>query len=184
MSRIADKPTSIPEGVDIKKDGMNITIKGKKGELKFDLDDKFDIEINENKLMVVSKLSENKRKSNLKKQTALRGTYTSIIRNMITGVTEGFEKNLEILGIGYRAQMQGSKLILNLGYSHPLELTPPEGVTIEVPQPNKVNIKGIDKYAVGQVAANIRKMREPNAYSGKGVKYLDEVIIKKEGKKV
>jgi large subunit ribosomal protein L6 len=184
MSRIADKPTSIPEGVDIKKDGMNIVVKGKKGELNFDLDEQFDIEINENELMVVSKPSESKRKSNLKKQTALRGTYTSIIRNMITGVTEGFEKNLEIVGIGYRAQMQGSKLILNLGYSHPIELTPPEGVTIEVPQPNKVNIKGIDKYAVGQVAAKIRKMREPNAYSGKGVKYLDEVIIKKEGKKV
>jgi large subunit ribosomal protein L6 len=126
MSRIADKPTSIPEGVDIKKDGMNIVVKGKKGELNFDLDEQFDIEINENELMVVSKPSESKRKSNLKKQTALRGTYTSIIRNMITGVTEGFEKNLEIVGIGYRAQMQGSKLILNLGYSHPIELTPPE----------------------------------------------------------
>ncbi|MDK2945459.1 50S ribosomal protein L6 [Geotoga petraea] len=184
MSRIADKPTTIPNGVDIKKEGMSIIVKGKNGELKIDLDEQFDIEINENELMVVSKSSESKRKSNMKKQTALRGTYTSIIRNMIKGVTEGFEKNLEILGIGYRAQMQGNKLILNLGYSHPIEITPPEGITIEVPQPNKVNIKGIDKHAVGQVAAKIRKIREPNAYSGKGVKYLDEVIIKKEGKKV
>ncbi len=184
MSRIADKPTIIPEGVEIKIDGNIISVKGKKGELSFDLDDQFDLDINEKELMVVSKPSESKRKSNLKKQTALRGTYTSIIRNMINGVTEGFSKELEIVGIGYRAQMQGSKLILNLGYSHPIELTPPEGVTVEVPQPNKVNVKGIDKYAVGQLAAKIRKMREPNAYSGKGVKYIDEVIIKKEGKKV
>lgn len=184
MSRIADKPTIIPEGVDVKKEGKNITVKGKKGELKFNLNDQYDIEINENELMVISKQTNYKRKSNLKKQTALRGTYTSIIRNMITGVTEGFEKSLEILGIGYRAQIQGNKLILNLGYSHPVELTPPEGIYVEVPQPNKVIIKGIDKYAVGQFAAKIRKVREPNAYSGKGVKYLDEVIIKKEGKKV
>jgi len=184
MSRIADKPTAIPEGVEIKKDGNVVSVKGKKGELKFDLDDQFELDINENELMVISNPTERKRKSNLKKQTALRGTYTSLIRNMIIGVTEGFSKELEIVGIGYRAQMQGSKLILNLGYSHPIELTPPEGVTIEVPQPNRVNVKGINKYDVGQLAAKIRKMREPNAYSGKGVRYLNEVIIKKEGKKV
>ncbi|MDN5343343.1 50S ribosomal protein L6 [Oceanotoga sp. DSM 15011] len=184
MSRIADKPTVIPQGVEINVEANKVTVKGKKGELNLEFRSEVTIDINENELMVGLKEETLKRASDKKRLTALRGTYTALIRNMITGVTEGFSKELEIVGIGYRAAKQGKQLVLNLGYSHPIEYDAPEGIEIDVPAPNKIIIKGSDKYMVGEVAAIIRKMRKPNAYSGKGVKYIDEVIIKKEGKKV
>jgi len=184
MSRIADKPTAIPAGVEVKVEKNTVIIKGKKGELKQDFLPTVTVEINENELMVKENENVRKRASDGKKITALRGTYTSLIRNMIVGVTEGFQKELQIVGIGYRASMQGNKLVINLGYSHPIEYVAPEGISIEVPEPTKVFVKGINKYLVGEVAAKIRRFRKPNAYSGKGVRYVDEVIIKKEVKKI
>lgn len=184
MSRIADKPTVIPQDVEVKLDGNKVLVKGKNGELSLELRPELFVEIEENSLMVSLKKDFIKRKADEKKYVALRGTFTSLIRNMIIGVTKGFEKHLEIVGIGYRAAMQGSKLILSVGYSNPVEYVAPEGITIQVPAPNKIDIKGIDKYLVGQEASKIRSVRKPNAYSGKGIRYVDEVIIKKEGKKV
>ncbi|HOO74035.1 MAG TPA: 50S ribosomal protein L6 [Tepiditoga sp.] len=184
MSRIADKPTVIPQGVEVKFENGILTVKGKKEELSMEVISELAVEIKENELLVVANKVLSNRKSNEKRLTALRGTFTSHIRNMIDGVTKGFTKELEIVGIGYRASLQGSKLIMNLGYSHPIEFDAPKGITIEVPAPNKVNVKGSDKYLVGETAAKIRKFRQPNVYSGKGVRYLGEVINLKEGKKV
>ncbi|BBE30911.1 50S ribosomal protein L6 [Tepiditoga spiralis] len=184
MSRIADRPTAIPEGVEIKVENNTVTVKGKNGELKLDFLPSVKVEIAENELRVLENENVRKRAADEKKITALRGTYTSLIRNMIIGVTEGFKKELEIVGIGYRASMQGNKLVMNLGYSHPIEYVAPEGINIEVPAPNKIVVKGSDKYLVGEVTAKLRRYRKPNAYSGKGVRYAGEVIVKKEGKKV
>ena len=184
MSRIADKPTIIPETVELNVEKNLVTVKGKKGELKLQMKNDVKIEIKDNELMVLRNEEVIRRKSDLKKNTALRGTYTALIRNMITGVTEGFKKELEVIGVGYRAALQGNKLVLNLGYSNPIEVETPNGMQIEVPTPNKVIVHGIDKYEVGELACKIRNYRRPNPYSGKGVKYIDEVIIRKEGKKV
>jgi large subunit ribosomal protein L6 len=123
-----------------------------------------------------------KRNSDLKKDKALHGLTRSLLKNMVIGVTEGFSKALEINGVGYRAQKQGNKLILTLGYSHPVEMVEPAGITIDVPAQNQIIVKGIDKQAVGEVAAKIREKRPPEPYKGKGVKYVNEVILRKEGK--
>lgn len=184
MSRIADKPTIIPKDVSISYESGILTVKGKKGELKQEISNKVFLDIKENELMVLPNENFNIRKSDEKKSTALRGTITSLIRNMILGVTEGFKKELEIIGVGYRAALQGNKLTMNLAYSHPIEITPPEGITIEVPAPNKIIVSGANKYIVGEVASKIRSFRKPNPYSGKGIKYSDEIILRKEGKKV
>ncbi|MGY4687422.1 50S ribosomal protein L6 [Petrotoga mexicana DSM 14811] len=184
QSRIADKPTIIPDGVELSVDGQTIKIKGKNGELSLNLPEYLEINRDNNELMIKSKEGVVKRSSDEKRLKALRGTFTSHVRNMIKGVTEGYQKELEITGIGYRAQLQGKNLVLNIGYSKPVEFPVPEGITIEVPQPTRVVVKGIDKYKVGEVAARIRSLRKVNVYSGKGIKYVGESVLRKEGKKV
>ena len=176
MSRIGKLPITVPGGVTITVgDGNTVTVKGPKGTLTENLSPAMEL-VQENGVLTV------KRPSDSKEHRALHGLTRSLVHNMVVGVTEGFSKNLEINGVGYRAQMQGTKLVLNLGYSHPVEITPPSGISFECPTPNKVIVKGISKQQVGQVAADIRKWRKPEPYKGKGIKYVDEVIRRKEGK--
>ena len=175
MSRIGKMPITIPAGVTVDiKDGNVVTVKGPKGELTRALADNMGIEINDNVITIT-------RPNDLKRNKALHGLTRSLLNNMVTGVSAGYEKTLEINGVGYRAQKQGKKLILNLGYSHPIEMEDPEGLESTV-EGNKIVIKGISKEAVGQYAANIRSKRAPEPYKGKGIKYSDEVIRRKVGK--
>ncbi|AGC69580.1 50S ribosomal protein L6 [Thermoclostridium stercorarium subsp. stercorarium DSM 8532] len=175
MSRVGKMPVVIPAGVDVKVNGHEVTVKGPKGTLTQVFHPDMTIEKEGNQVIV-------KRPSDLKKHKALHGLTRTLINNMIIGVTQGYEKRLEINGVGYRAQKQGKKLILNLGFSHPVEIEEPAGITIDVPDQNQIIVKGIDKQLVGQVAAVIRSKRPPEPYKGKGIKYVDEVIIRKEGK--
>lgn len=183
-SRIADKPTVIPQNVQVLQEDNLVKVKGKNGELSLYLPKELEITIKDNELMVEGREEYIKRAADRKQITALRGTYTALIRNMIKGVTEGYQKELEVMGVGYKAQVQGNSLILNIGYSNPVVFEIPKGIVIEVPQPTKIIVKGIDKYQVGEVAARIRSLRKVNVYSGKGIKYVDEVVIRKKGKKV
>lgn len=175
MSRIGRKPIDIPSGVDVKIDGNVITVKGPKGTLTREIHPEMIVKIENNQIVV-------QRPSDERFHKALHGLTRTLIANMIEGVTKGYEKVLEVVGIGYRAQKQGKKLILNVGYSHPVEIEEPAGITIEVPDQNRIIVKGIDKQLVGNFAANIRKVREPDPYLGKGIKYADEVLRLKEGK--
>lgn len=176
MSRIGKMPITIPSGVDVKIDAENvITVKGAKETLTRTLHPDMKITIDGTELTVT-------RPSDDKTHRSLHGLTRTLINNMIIGVTQGFSKELEINGVGYRAQMQGKKLVLSLGYSHPVEYTPVDGITIEVPQPNKIIVKGANKEVVGETAAKIREYRLPEPYKGKGIKYVDEVIRRKEGK--
>ena len=176
MSRIGKMPIVIPSGVDVKIDDNNfVVVKGAKATLSKQLHKDMIIRSEENNIIV-------ERPSEIKRHKALHGLTRSLIANMVKGVSEGFEKNLEINGVGYRAQKQGNKLVLSLGYSHPVEMEEPEGVTVEVPATNKIIVKGADKQVVGEFAANIRGKRLPEPYKGKGIKYADEVIRRKEGK--
>lgn len=175
MSRVGKMPVVIPAGVEVKMNGRELTVKGPKGTLTQVFHPDMIIEKEENQIVI-------KRPSELKKHKALHGLTRSLINNMIIGVTQGYEKKLEINGVGYRAQKQGKKLNLTLGLSHPVEIEEPQGITIEVPAPNQIIVKGIDKQLVGEVAAKIRSKRPPEPYKGKGIKYADEVIIRKEGK--
>ena len=176
MSRIGYSPITIPAGVDIKIEAENaVTVKGPKGTLSKKLHRDMIIEKNDNTLLV-------KRPSEDKEHKSLHGLTRTLINNMVIGVTEGFSKTLEINGVGYRAAKQGNKLNLTLGFSHPVEMDPPEGITIDVPQPNQIVISGTDKQNVGQFAAQVREIRPPEPYKGKGIKYADEVIRRKEGK--
>ncbi|MFN4223653.1 MAG: 50S ribosomal protein L6 [Fervidobacterium nodosum] len=183
MSRIAKKPVVLPTNVQISVTDSEIKVKGPKGELKLNNHPFVSIKVEGNEVWVTPNLEVAKRKADERKFKAMVGTYWRLIRNMVLGVTEGFKKELEIVGVGYRAQLQGNKLIMNLGYAHQVEFDVPADVKVEVPAPNKIIVSGIDKQRVGQVAADIRKWREPNPYSGKGIKYVDEVIKLKEGKK-
>ncbi|QTA38696.1 50S ribosomal protein L6 [Thermosipho ferrireducens] len=183
MSRIANKPITIPNGVEVKIEGNVITVKGPKGELSLEFLPYVTVEIGENEMNVKPNVAAMKRRSDLKKMKMFTGTYWRLINNMVIGVTQGFKKELEIVGIGYRAQLQGNKLVMNLGYAHPVEMDIPKDVKVEVPSPNKIIVSGIDKQRVGQVAANIRNWRKPNIYSGKGIRYVGEVVRMKEGKK-
>jgi len=176
MSRLGKLPITIPAGVDVKIDKGFIIVKGPKGELTQKLIDCLKIDIKENEVTV------NVNKPDLKKERAFWGLYRSLINNMVTGVSEGFEKKLEINGVGYKVAMAGKNLNLNLGYSHPIEFAIPEGITATVEGTNKITISGFDKQSVGETAAKIRKLRKPEPYKGKGIKYSDEVIIRKEGK--
>ncbi|WP_286982688.1 50S ribosomal protein L6, partial [Pseudothermotoga sp.] len=164
-------------------EGDMISVKGPKGTLSQRLSPYIKVAIEENKLWVQQNEESIVRRSQRKMLRTFQGTYWSLIKNMITGVTEGFEKQLEIVGVGYRAQLQGNKVSLQLGYTHPIVLEPPVGVSVEVPAPNVVVVKGIDKQKVGQFAAEVRSWRKVNVYSGKGVKYRNEVVKLKEGKK-
>ncbi|RDW21844.1 50S ribosomal protein L6 [Oceanobacillus arenosus] len=175
MSRIGLKLIEIPQGVDINLNGTTITVKGPKGELTRNLHSDMKININDNILTV-------ERPSDAKEHRALHGTTRSIINNMVEGVSKGFEKNLEMIGVGYRAQLQGKKLVVNAGYSNPVEIEPIEGIEIEVPKNTQLIIKGIDKELVGEVASNIRAIRPPEPYKGKGIRYVGEVVRRKEGK--
>ena len=175
MSRIGNKIVVLPAGVEIKQDGNDITVKGPKGELKrtFSSDIKMNIERNE-----VTFTSPN----DSKEMKTIHGTTRANFNNMVVGVSEGFQKALELIGVGYRAQLQGKKLVLNVGYSHPVEIEAPAGIEIEVPSNTSVIIKGSDKEVVGELAANIRGVRPPEPYKGKGIRYVGEFVRRKEGK--
>ncbi|MDJ1478407.1 50S ribosomal protein L6 [Bacillus sp. LS15-K4] len=176
MSRIGKKILEIPAGVTITiAEDNTVTVKGPKGELtrKFNAD--MSIKVEENTLTV-------ERPSEQKEHRALHGTTRALIGNMVEGVTTGFARGLELVGVGYRAQKQGDKLVLSVGYSHPVEMTPEAGLEVEVPVPTKIVIKGIDKQRVGEFAANIRAVRAPEPYKGKGIRYEGEVVRRKEGK--
>lgn len=176
MSRIGKLPITIPAGVDVKIGNDNeVTVKGPNGTLTRTLHSDMILKLDGGVLTV-------ERPSDDKKHRSLHGLTRTLVNNMIIGVTSGFTKELEINGVGYRAQMQGKKLVLTLGYSHPVEYTAIEGITLEVPQPNKILVKGANKEDVGATAAKIREFRMPEPYKGKGIKYADEVIRRKEGK--
>lgn len=176
MSRIGRLPIEVPKGVDIKIDeNNNVTVKGQKGTLSKSFHKDMIIK-HEGSTVTVQRPSEDKL------HKSLHGLTRTLLNNMVEGVTKGYEKGLDINGVGYRAQKQGKKLILTLGYSHPVEMEEPEGLTIEVPAQNKIIVKGIDKQAVGEFAAKIRGKREPEPYKGKGIKYETEIIRRKEGK--
>ena len=175
MSRIGNSPITIPEGVEVKLDGNKITVKGPKGTLEKELHSNMNVSIENNVITV-------KRSDNEPANRSLHGLTRTLINNMVIGVKEEFKKELEINGVGYRAQKQGNKLVLTLGYSHPVEMEAPTGITFDVPNANTIIVKGIDKELVGQTAAVIRTKRPPEVYRGKGIKYAEEVIRRKEGK--
>lgn len=176
MSRIGLKPISIPSGVEIKISDSNfVEVKGPKGQLSQQISPDMELKIEEG-VLTVARPTENK------KHRSLHGLSRTLISNMITGVTEGYAKSLDIVGTGYRAAKQGNKLVLTLGFSHPVEMEDPQGIEVEVPAQNKIIVKGIDKQLVGSYAAKIRSWREPEPYKGKGVKYTDEIVRRKVGK--
>lgn len=175
MSRIGRMPIAVPEGVKVDIDGNVVKVKGPKGELSRELHKDMLIERVDGNIIV-------KRPSDDKTHKALHGLTRTLIANMITGVTKGYQKSLEISGVGYRAAKQGNKLVLTLGFSHPVEVEPEKGITIDVPAPTKLIISGADKEAVGALAARIRSLKEPEPYKGKGIKYEGEVIRRKVGK--
>ncbi|BAB03868.1 50S ribosomal protein L6 [Halalkalibacterium halodurans] len=175
MSRIGNKPVEIPSGVTVTVNGADVTVKGPKGELKRTFNPEIVVKVEDNTVVV-------ERPSDKKEHRALHGTTRSLISNMVEGVSKGFEKSLELVGVGYRAQKSGQKLVLNVGYSHPVEIVPEKGIEIEVPSNTKVTVKGIDKERVGAVASNIRSVRLPEPYKGKGIRYEGEYVRRKEGK--
>ena len=179
MSRIGKAPIGVPSGVEVKIDGSKITIKGARGELNWEIPAGISAEFAENQIIFT-------RENETKKVRALHGLARSIVSNLVTGVSAGFEKKLEINGVGYRAEGGGTSIKLNLGFSHPVEMKAPDGVAVEIDKDKKnlLKISGIDKQKVGQFAAQIRKLRPPEPYKGKGIKYLNEQIVRKAGKKV
>lgn len=175
MSRIGNKPITVPEGVEIKIDGQKVTVKGPKGSLEKEFHKNMKINLEGNLITVV-------RPDNEPSNRSLHGLTRTLLNNMIEGTTKGFERKLEVNGVGYRASKKGNNLLLNLGYSHPVEMEAPEGITFDVPNPNEIIVKGMDKELVGQTAAVVRTKRPPEVYRGKGIKYAEEVIRRKEGK--
>lgn len=175
MSRIGLKPIQIPEGVEVKLDGNVVSVKGPKGQLSKELSSEMKVTVEENIITV-------ERPNDSKVYRELHGTTRSQISNLIEGVSKGFQKTLEINGVGYRAQKQGNKLVVNAGYSHPVEIEPIDGIEIEVPKNTTIIVKGIDKQLVGAVASNIRDIRPPEPYKGKGIRYEGEYVRRKEGK--
>ncbi len=175
MSRIGKKPIPLPQGVDITIDGNVVVVKGPKGVLKREFHRNISIRVEDGRLLV-------ERSSDNQTDKSLHGLSRTLLDNMVTGVTQGFQKALDLIGVGYKASKQGNKLVLAVGYSHPVEIDPPEGIEIDVPAPNKVVVKGVDKESVGAMAAGIRSVREPEPYKGKGIKYDKERIRRKAGK--
>ena len=175
MSRIGNKPITVPEGIEVKIDGQKITVKGAKGTLEREIHKNITLEMKDNIINVIRKNDEAENKS-------LHGLTRTLINNMIIGVKDGYKKELQINGVGYRVQKQGNNLNLTLGYSHPVIFEAPQGITFDVPNPNTIIVNGIDKELVGQTAAVIRTKRPPEVYRGKGIKYADEVIRRKVGK--
>ncbi len=176
MSRVANNPITVPSGVKVDLDAQNVVIQGSRGNMEHRLHDLVEIEIDKDQIQI-------RPKSDSKNAIALAGTSRAVLNNMVIGVSNGFEKKLEINGVGYRAQAQGKVLNLTLGFSHPVNYEIPEGITVQTPSPTEVVISGVDKQKVGQVAAEIRAYRPPEPYKGKGVKYSDEIIVRKEAKK-
>jgi len=176
MSRIGKKPVVVPAGVTAKVDGQLVSVKGAKGQLEFLVPDEVSVTQQDNAIKVDPR-------GDSKRARALWGTARARVNNIVVGVTKGFEKKLEITGVGYRAAVQGKNLQLALGYSHDVNFPIPAGITIVTPKPTEITISGIDKQQVGQIAAEIRALRGPEPYKGKGVKYVDEFIFRKEGKK-
>ncbi len=176
MSRIGKQPVAIPSGVDVTLSGDTLTVKGPRGTLTQQVHPAVNIAIADGEVVVT-------RPNDERENRALHGLFRSLIANMVVGVTEGYTRRLEIVGVGYRAALRGSNgLTLQMGYSHPVEFDAPEGITFEVPTPTRITINGIDKQVVGQVAANIRKIRKPEPYKGKGIRYEGEAIRRKSGK--
>ncbi len=175
MSRIGNKPIEVPNGVEVKIDGSKITVKGPKGTLEKELHKNMTVTLENNQIIV-------KRPNDEQENKSLHGLTRTLINNMIQGTSNEFTRELEVNGVGYRAAKQGTKLVLTLGYSHPVEMEAPAGITFDVPNPNQIIVRGIDKELVGQTAAVIRTKRPPEVYRGKGIKYVEEVIRRKEGK--
>ena len=176
MSRIAKEPVDLPKDVECDLSGLTLTLKGSKGSLSMEVNPEVTVKENENILSFSAR-------SGSKFSIAMSGTTRALVANMVHGVSQGFEKKLELVGVGYRAQFQGKKLNLTLGFSHPVTYEVPEGITIETPSQTEILIKGIDKQKVGQVAAEIRNFRKPEPYKGKGVRYAGEHVVMKEAKK-
>jgi len=175
MSRIGNKVITIPAGVEVTQNDDVVTVKGPKGELNFSKSPAITMTVADNEISF-------DRPDDSKSHRTIHGTTRAIVNNMVVGVTEGFEKSLDLIGVGYRAQLQGNKLVLNVGLSHPVEFEAREGITVEVPSNTKIIVKGINKEHVGELAANIRAVRPPEPYKGKGIRYTDEFVRRKEGK--
>lgn len=175
MSRVGKAPISIPSGVDVTLDGPKVTVKGPKGELSRRLPERIEISLDEGVLSAA-------RPDESRESKALHGLTRALLANMVTGVSEGYRKELEIQGVGYRAQLKGRDLELQVGYSHTVTIPAPEGITFEVPEPTRVSVSGIDKELVGQLAADVRKVRPPEPYKGKGIRYVGEYVRRKAGK--
>ena len=175
MSRIGNRPIEVPQGVEVKIDGNHIIVKGPKGTLEKDLHKNMEVVLEGNTITV-------KRPNDEPFNRSLHGLTRTLVHNMIEGVLNEYKRDLEINGVGYRAQKKGNKLVMNLGYSHPVEMDPPEGITFDVPDANHITVRGIDKELVGQTAAVVRTKRPPEVYRGKGIKYAEEHIRRKEGK--
>jgi large subunit ribosomal protein L6 len=184
LSRLARKPIIIPAGVSVGIDKDVITVKGPNGTLTKKIHPYVTVTSEDGNITIQPDLDTLRRPAESKRYRAMTGTFYALIRNMVQGVTSGFQKELQIVGVGYKAALKGKTLNLDLGYAHDVNVEPPEGITFVVPAPNKIVVKGADKERVGQVAANIRKWREPMVYGGKGIRYSDEVVILKVGKKV
>lgn len=176
MSRVAKNPVKLPSGVELKIDGRKVSVKGSKGNLEHEVHEQVDV-LFEGGILTVKPREESQ------ESWALAGTTRAVVNNMVTGVSEGFERKLVLNGVGYRAQAQGKTLNLTLGFSHPVAYQLPDGITIETPTQTEIVVKGIDKQLVGQVAANVRAFRPPEPYKGKGVRYADEQVRRKEAKK-
>lgn len=175
MSRVGKAPISIPSGVDVTLDGPKVTVKGPKGELSRRLPERIEISLHDRVLSAA-------RPDESRESKALHGLTRALLANMVTGVSEGYRKELEIQGVGYRAQLKGRDLELQVGYSHTVTIPAPEGITFEVPEPTRVSVSGIDKELVGQLAADVRKVRPPEPYKGKGIRYVGEYVRRKAGK--
>jgi large subunit ribosomal protein L6 len=175
MSRIGKMPVTVPSGVDVKVDGAQVTVKGSKGELSREFTDRVSFAMDDGVITVA-------REDDTRESRALHGLSRALLANMVEGVSEGFSKVLEIQGVGYRASLKGSDIELLVGFSHPVNVKAPKGITFEVPEPTRIVVSGIDKEQVGQVAADIRKVRPPEPYKGKGIRYEGEYVRRKAGK--
>lgn len=175
LSRIGKMPIEIPKGVEVRIEGNRVTARGPKGELSREVDPEMRLELSDSQLRVIPP-------SDQPRHRAMHGLTRTLIHNLVVGVSQGYTKTLELVGVGYRAQMQGNKLVLSVGYSHPVEITPPPGIEFEVDGTSRIMVKGIDKELVGQVAADVRKVRPPEPYKGKGIRYQGEYVRRKAGK--
>lgn len=175
MSRIGKKPIEIPNGVAVSKNGSVISVKGPKGELQQDIHSNISVEVKDNEVVVT-------RPDDSRENKALHGLSRALLQNMVTGVTDAYQKTLDIVGVGYRVELKGKNILFNIGYSHPIYFMPPDGVTLQAPTQTQIVVSGIDKQLVGMVAAKIRSIRKPEPYKGKGIKYSDEQIQRKAGK--